>query len=205
MTARIHRSFDLQMGVHFGGEFYMNLYEIDLNFNVEAESIKEQNIALDRIKYYLSECLEHSVLVHDVEDKTIEKYLNADLRVSVLPEEPYDQIVGIMLLVKLNAITEGRLIVTDISIGSRMSDNVSCLHSLEDNIGPFSLKGWWNDTTTKINNYTVSGKGKKIVKLFKPSADWDDVNLEYKEKEPFIKNTSSSEIVFANFDNKTDK
>lgn len=205
MTARIHRSFDLQMGVHFTGEFYMNLYEIDLNFNVETESIKEQNIALDRIKYYLSECLEHSILVHDAEDKTIEKYLNADMRVCVLPEEPYDQIVGIMLLVKLNAITEGRLVVTDISIGSRMSDNVGCLHSLEDNTGPFALKNWWSDSSTKINNYIVSGKGKKIVKLHKPSADWDEVNLEYKEKEPFMKNTSSSEIVFANFDNKTDK
>jgi|APGre2960657423_1045063.scaffolds.fasta_scaffold00041_18 hypothetical protein len=205
MTARIYRSFDLQMGVHFTGEFYMNLYDIDLNFNVETSSIKEQNIALDRIKYYLSDCLEHSVLVHDVETKTIEKYLNADMRVCVLPEEPYDQIVGIMLLEKLNAITEGRLVITDISIGSRMSDNVSCLHSLEDNTGPFAVKSWWNDSSTKINNYTVSGKGNKIVKLHKPTTDWYEVNLEYKEKEPFIKNTSSSEIVFANFDNKTDK
>lgn len=205
MTARIHRSFDLQMGVHFTGEFYMNLYEIDLSFNVESDSIKEQNIALDRIKYYLSECLEHSVLVHDVEDKAIEKYMNADLRVCVLPEEPYDQIVGIMLLVKLNAITEGKLVITDISIGSRMSDDVRCLHSVEENTGPFALKGWWNDTSTKINNYTVSNKGKKIVKLFKPPVDWEEVNLEYKEKEPFLKSTSSSEIVFANFDNKTDK
>ena len=92
MTARIYRSFDLQMGVHFTGEFYMNLYDIDLNFNVEASSIKEQNIALDRIKYYLSDCLEHSVLVHDAETKTIEKYLNADMRVCVLPEEPYDKL-----------------------------------------------------------------------------------------------------------------
>ena len=33
----------------------------------------------------------------------------AELKVCTLPEEPYDQIVGIMLMQKLNAIADGRL------------------------------------------------------------------------------------------------
>ena len=165
MTARIQRSFDLQMGVHFTGVFYMNLYDIDLHFNVETENIKEQTIALERIKFYLAECLENSIFVHEKEEDAIERYMSANLKVSVLPEEPYDQIIGIMLMTKLNAIAEGRLVITDISISSRMSDGVSCMQDIEDNIGPFVTKDWWNENNTKINNYKYSPKNKKILKI----------------------------------------
>lgn len=205
MTARIQRSFDLQLGVHFTGQFYMNLYDIDLHFDIETESISEQNIALERIKYFLADCLENSIVICDTETVAIQKYTSADMRVCVLPEEPYDQIVGIMLLTKLNAIAEGRLVITDIAIGSRMSDGVSCLQNIEDNTGPFANKGWWSDTSIKINSLSHTSTGKKIVKLIKPSTDWSDVCLEWEEKDPFLLNTGCSEIVFANFDNKTDK
>lgn len=205
MTARIQRSFDLQLGVHFTGEFYINLYEIDLSFDVETESIREQNIALERIKFFLSECLENSILVRDSDTDAIQSYLDANMKVCSLPEQPYDQIVGIMLMIKLNAVTEGRLVITDISIGSRMSDGVSCLISVEDNIGPFATKGWWTEPTTKINNFSSTKSTKKVVKLMKPAADWSDVYLDWEEKDPFPSTSSCSEIVFANFDNKTDK
>ena len=114
MTARIFRSFEFQAGVHFAGSFYVNSYSIDTTFNVESESITEQNIALERIKYYLSECLEHSVIVHEDDEDVIEKYLDAGLKVCTIPEQPYDQVVGIMLMLKLNSITEDRLVITDI-------------------------------------------------------------------------------------------
>ena len=204
MTARIQRSFDLQMGVHFTGVFYMNIYDIDLHFNVETENIKEQNIALERIKFYLSECLENSIFISDQEEDAIEKYMAANLKVSVLPEEPYDQIVGIMLMTKLNAIAEGRLVITDVSISSRMSDGVSCMHSIDDNIGPFLLKDWYSESNTKINSYKYSPKNKKILKLIKP-IDWADVYMNWDSPEEPLIQDIANEIVYVNFDNKTGK
>lgn len=204
MTARIQRSFDLQMGVHFTGVFYMNLYDIDLHFNVETENIKEQTIALERIKFYLAECLENSIFVHEKEEDAIERYMSANLKVSVLPEEPYDQIIGIMLMTKLNAIAEGRLVITDISISSRMSDGVSCMQDIEDNIGPFVTKDWWNENNTKINNYKYSPKNKKILKLTK-LVEWSDVFLNWDSTEEPIIQDIANEIVYVNFDNKTGK
>jgi hypothetical protein len=202
MTARIHRSFDFHAGVYFDGDFYMNSYDVDITFNVESESIQEQNIALERVKYFLQDCLEHSIFVYEKEDQAINKYLDADLKVCTLPEQPYDQVVGIMLLVKLNAIAEGRLVPTDISIGSRMSDGVSCLHSLEEDTGPFKQRGWWNDSSTKINNHIQKSKNKKILKITKYKAEWNDLYLAW----PSDENTDSgAEIVFASFDSKTDK
>lgn len=200
MTARIHRSFDFHAGVYFSGDFYINSYDVDITFNVESESIHEQNIALERIKYLLHDCIEHSIFVHEREEIVIEKYMDAGLRVCTLPEDPYDQVVGIMLLVKLNAITEGRLVPTDVSISSRMSDGVSCLHSLEEDTGPFKQKGWWNEASTKINDHKV--KNKKVLKLTKHRNDWNELELGWTESDQ-IKPTA--EIVFPVFESKTEK
>lgn len=205
MTARISRNFEFQAGIHFNDDFYMNLYDIEITFNVESDSIREQNIALDRIKYFLSECIEFSILCSDTETEAIEKYLKANLKVCVVPEEPYDQIIGIMLMVKFNSITEGRLIATDVKISSRISDGVSCLFNLEENTGPFKQKGWWNDSSTKINDYKVVNKKNKVVQLVKPNPDWEDVFLGWAEKESMEFTEDVSEILFASFDTKTSK
>jgi len=195
MTARIQRSFDFMAGVHFGTELYTNLYEFDASFNVEAESIEEQNIALERIKYFLEECVQHSIMVRDTEAEVIEKLLNADLRICTLPEEPYDQIIGIMLMNKLNSIAEGRLVITDISMTSRLSDGVTCFHSIEENMGPFKLGGWWDDNTPRLTD--VKQKGKKVIKLKKTNFDWAEFDLNWLDEKP---EKSDSEIVFVNFD-----
>lgn len=199
MTARIHKAFDLLTGLHFNNKYYVNSYTIDLTFNVESESIAEQNIALERIKFFLHECLEHCVFVNQNNETVVDSYEKLGMNVCTLPEEPYDQVVGIMLLVKLNAITEGRLVVTDLSIESKMSDGVSCLHSIEENVGPFYDKGWWNDSSHRINDLTT--KNKKVVKLSKMKNEWQEVYLDWEEKNPV---SSKAEIIFTTFD-KTDK
>jgi hypothetical protein len=198
MTARIHKAFNLLAGIHFDNKYYINSFELDLTFNVESESISEQNIALERVNYFLNECLRNSVFVNQNETEVIEKYMNAGMNVCSLPEDPYDQIVGIMLMVKLNNITEGRIILSDISIESIMSDGVSCLHSIEETVGPFSEKGWWSDNSHRINNFV---KNKKVVKLSKIKNEWQSVFLDWKPQ-PNI--TEQAEIIFSRFD-KTDK
>jgi hypothetical protein len=204
MTARISRAFSFQTGVFFTDMFRMNTYEVDLSFNVETESIRDQNIAIDRVKYFLQECLSDAVLLNRKEKTAIEKYINADLKVCTLPEDPYDQIIGIMLIVKLNAIMEGKLILTDVLITSRLSDEVYCAHSLDETIGPFTDFDWWNDNSTKITSLTRSNNSKKVVKLIKASSGWDDVFLNWEDSIPAQSN-SASEIVFVHFDNKTEK
>ena len=199
MSARIQRSFDLLACVQFNPEFFVNYYDFDITFNVGTENIEEQNIALERIKCYLEVFLQNSVFVQDADDKAIERLLTAGLKVCVLPEEPYDQIVGIMLLQKINAITEGRLVATDISITSHMSDGVTCFHAIEENNVPFALKGWWYDSAPTING--LKPKNKKVVKLSKPVNDWAEFNLEWEDTP---KTQTTSEIVIVSFD-KTDK
>jgi len=204
MTARIYKNFEFLAAVHFENEFYTNLYEVDVYFNVEADSIKEQNVALERIKFFLNECLQHSVIVDQNDTDAIEKFTEAGMRVCTLPEEPYDQIIGIMLYVKLNKIVEGRLVITDINVTSSMSDGVSCCYSEDENIGPFTSKGWWSNVSPKINDITTSNKNKKILKIAKNKITWDDLFLGWQTKDLVIveKQTdsqSTSEVVYAKF------
>lgn len=205
MTARISRNFSLMAGVYFKNDFCMNLYDIDLDFSVETDSIREQNISVERIKYYLGECLENAVFINQAETEVIQKYMDADLKVCTLPEDPYDQIIGILLITKLNAITEGKLVINNIAISSRISDEVVCYHSIDENMGPFNMYDWWSDNSTKINS-TKATKNKKVVKLVKSSTSWEDIYLGWDQTDEIPPQmTSPSEIVFANFDNKTDK
>ena len=194
MTTRIQRDFSFQAGVYFQEEFLMNVYTISLYMEVETESIREQNVAMERIKYFLNDCLENSIFVQDTEHKIIEKYSSCGFKVCTVPEEPYDQIVTILLLTKLNSITEGRLVITDITLGSRISDQVKFSCDIESPRGPLEMPGWWTDSGTSIADpIKTSTRKDKIVKIFKlPTVDWAEYNLSWKEKGNIVK----SEIVF---------
>ena len=191
MATKIEREFAFQAAVHFEGTFVMTIYELALGMEVDTASIKEQNIAMDRIHYFLNECLGNSVFVEVSDKKSIEKYLQADIKVCTLPEEPYDQIITILLLMKLNSITEDKLRVNSISLRSGLSDDVRFIYDLETASNhPFGNKSWWEDSTTSISDLSKSYKKDKIVKLIK-QCDWATVGLDWEQKEH-----KSTEIIF---------
>jgi hypothetical protein len=182
LGTRISRDFDFLAAVYFEGNFLINNYSVSLTFTVDTDSIHEQNIAMDRIKFFVNQQLENCVFVQDTEAKIIEKYQNADLKICCLPEEPYDQIITVLLLYKINAICEGRLIATDIQLNSMLSDDVGFLYDIDDLTNQHPYKnGWWTDSSTTITS-NVSGKKEKIVKLVKKT-DWANLGLDWKEKE----------------------
>jgi hypothetical protein len=190
LATRIERDFSFQAGVHFEGNFIMNVYNLTLLMEVETLSIVEQNIAMDRIIYFLEDTLANSVFVESTEKKAIEKYTQADIKVCTVPEEPYDQIITILLILKLNAIVEGRLNITDIYLESELSDSVRFSYDIETaRHNPFNSKGWWLDSSTSIADVEKNTKKEKIVRLVKHS-DWANVGLEWEKK------AKASEIIF---------
>lgn len=195
MTTRIQREFEFQAGVYHEGSFLMNIYDISLAIGVETDSIREQNIAMERISYYLTEYIENSIFVQDTEKKVIETYTAAGFNVCTLPAEPYDQIVNVMLLTKLNAITEGRFEITDISLGSKLSEGVTYQFDNDSALGPFADPGWWTDVNPTISAAAKPNKKEKIVQLFKASTDWAEIDLVWKEKVPVL-SVEKTEITF---------
>ena len=193
MSTTIQRDFTFHAAAYYDETFLMNTYDIQLTMTVETDSIREQNIAMDRIKYFLHECLENGVFVDSSEKKVIEKYIAAGLKVCTLPEDPYDQIVTIVLLSKINAITEGRLIVSDIVLSSELSDGVKFVYDYESVLHGIPYQyGWWMESNSCMNDFNkTQNKKDKIVKLVKSINDWSFAGLEWKEK-----SVKSAEIIF---------
>jgi hypothetical protein len=184
VTTRVERDFEFETGIHFNDTFYINSYVLTVSMLVETESIKEQNIALDRIVHFLGAVLHSSVFVHQDDTKAIAKYKKADMRVCTLPEEPYDQIISMVLLVKLNAITEGRLVMTDLTLGSNMSEGIRfcTVAEIAMNMIDNSPEMWWNAPALCVEHCSKEDEDDKVVKLFGQTG-WAEVGLEWKQKQ----------------------
>lgn len=177
---RIEKDFYFHAGLHFENSFYINTYDITISLLVETESAYEQSIAMDRAIYFIDNVLKDSILVSGDDHLAIKKYQNAGLRICELPNEPYDQIVGMIVLQKLNAIMENKLKITDLVIASVMSEGVR--YSLVSEVSENVLSGnyWWNKADTNLCN-TNAAQPDNVVKLF-GSDEWAELGLAWKEK-----------------------
>jgi len=175
MGTKVQKDFALQAGVHYKNEMLMNIYTFTIIFYVETNCPEEQSIAMDRIKHLLFDCLEHSIFVYDKETDVIEKYLAAGLKVCTLPNVPYDQVVMTGLFCKLNAITEGKFVIEEIILSSKMSDGVKFFGNSDSIDDCFNSNGWYHESNTNLSDYKrKSTKNGKIVKLIVSNNDWVD-------------------------------
>lgn len=180
MNTRIEKDFFCQAAVHYNGKFHTNTYSITLSILVEeCESADEPNIAMERIIYFMDNYIQSSILISTDEKTSIEKYKNAGIRICELPEEPHDQVFAAVLLLKLNSIMEGRMKITDLLIGSAMSDGIR--YNIVSEVAESSLSGnhWWNKlclaTSDDYNEFTGN-----VVKLFEDDP-WIEAGLSFDE------------------------
>lgn len=200
MSTKIQRDFAFQAGVHYENKLLMNIYSTTAVIYVEVDCPKEQLIAMERIKHFLLECLENSIFVNEKEKKAIDKYLDANIKVCTLPNEPYDQVVMQALLLKLNSITEGRFVITELILSSKMSDGVKFFGDIDDVDNEFANNdGWWFNANTSISNLNRVNKKEKIVKLHATPNEWEPSLLwEIKTDKSNV-----AEIIFTNTTEKT--
>lgn len=199
MSTRIERNFEFQAAIYFKQSFTLNLYELKISMGVVSTNMSEQTVALERIKVFFSECLQDSVFIEETEKHAISKFKDCNIKICTLPDEPYDQIICIAILNKLNAIVEGRLTIEEITFGSKLNDDVKIIFGKEEQMGPFAKHGWWHDSNTAINNLNKENKKEKIVKLSK-CYDWINFDLQWDDQELSTKKTKK--IYFLN---ETDK
>lgn len=183
MSTKIEKEFVFETAIHFEDKFMINFFEMTLLMQVETESLREQQVAMDRINYFLSTYVENAIFVNAKEKKAIDNYEKAGMRVLTLPEDPYDQIVGLILMRKLNSITEDRLKITDMVFGSKLTAGIK-FHSTVEESEDFEGKNWWDDSTTCVREEGKPiSKKDKVVKLFSQKDEWAEVGLLWKDPE----------------------
>ena len=180
-NSRIQKNFTFQTAIHFGGKFMVNLYEMDAKMEIYTEDPREQNIAVERITHFLSAGIEDCLFI-SIEDKdAINKYTAAGIKVCVIPEEPYDQIIGLVLMNKCNAMMEDKVVLTDILFGSKLSNLIKFELNHEVAKVEFDGKHWYNDPTLRLSD-KFSKKDKIVTLLDHKCENWEDLDLTWKEK-----------------------
>ena len=178
MDVRISKSYTLATGVHLQDRFLINVYDFDISMLVYTDNMHEQNVAICRMDHFIEHCLEDCVIVSSDRVDAIQKYQDAGIKVCMTPEEPYCQVVAMVILQKLNAIMEGRISVTDIDFGSGISMGVRFQLVSEMAEAMVSVKGWWTKSDMSVTD-TIKLKD-NIVKLCEPKS-WDRMGLSWKE------------------------
>jgi len=178
MNIQIQKDFTFMTAIHFESKYMVNLYELSAKMEVCTEDVREQNIAIERMNYFLTGQIEDVIFVQDTEKEAIQNYTNAGIKVCVIPEEPYDQIIGMLLINKCNAIMEGRIIITEITFGSKLSNLIK--FNIQGDIAKLEYPedSWYNKNTLALAD---KNKKDKIVTLFDKN-NWAELELTWKQK-----------------------
>lgn len=185
MITRIEKDLYFVAGVHFKGAFHINTYDIMLSMLIETDCPKQQQVAMERLDFFMKEIVTNSIFIDEEKEEEIQKYAAAGLNIITLPDEPYDQVVALALLLKLNAIMENRIKITDMIIGSLLGDGIRYPIVVEtaENAKIMLGNNWWHNNDTETTNKCdfLFGQPNNVVKLFDDSV-WALYNLSWKDK-----------------------
>lgn len=193
MNVRLKKTFEFQAGLVYENRLIVNQYQLVVDLLTVSTDHHQQNVAYERMKYWIHEVMDQSILIGQHSDM-LDLVAQLSDRVIAVPGEPVDQVVGIMLYLKLNAIMENRMIVTDVEICSSQGDYTSYLHNTRENLGAdLEQDGWWSDLRPVWTTLKSRDQG-KVVSLDR-GPDWKDRGLDWDE----VGDTAQDSVVFANF------
>lgn len=177
MNVKLSHAVDFSAVVVEGSRIFPNSYKLKIDMVTLTENSEHQNIAIQRILIFIREILNGSIFCHVANPNAtkLEKIAKGS-RIILFPEEPFDQIVAMILFHKLHAIVEGNFEIESIKIGSNISpDLVYTVEDFEDfDYDEDNIEiPWWGrpDPTTTDN-----------PKKLKKASSWSDINLEWEPK-----------------------
>lgn len=194
MNIRLQYDLEFTSAIYYDGRLQFNNYSACLSIITQTQDAASSNIAMERLRAFVYSELENAVFVGPMEKEKAELFAMLGMNVVTLPEQPVDQIVGLMLYCKLNAVMEGRMIITSVDIMSSLGESVWYLHDDEESIGPFVHDGWWHRPTCEHNDVELEYNSEKIVKV--STSGWHEYGLEWPEDQV---ESNGNTVVFANF------
>lgn len=195
MNVRLQYDLDFLAGIYYDDRLQLNSYSISMSLLTKTLDAVNTNIAMDRLKMFMHGELSNTVFINQALQERAEMLQIMGVNVTTLPEEPVDQIVGMMLYYKLNAIMEGRMAVTRLDLMSALGDSVWYQHDAdEDSPGPFRAEGWWHEPSVQHDTVVQGDAGDNVVKVV-PNA-WIEYGLTWPEDTP---EPTANTVVFANF------
>jgi hypothetical protein len=200
MNVRLRYNITFPAAAWFDGELMMTNYTLALNFLTQTLDPLDQNIALERIKFFILNELHSTIFINQADTEHAEAFDDVGLNVTTLPEEPVDQVVCIMLFYKLNAIMEGRMKITEMVMSSEAGESIEYFHNENEHTNLFPETGWWHEPTLCHSDISDDEEASNVLSIG-TNTEWEDQELGWAHAEV---TTDLGQVVFANFGHTTD-
>lgn len=193
MNVRLQYTMNFTAGVHYHQQMIMNNYTLKMFMITNTPVAENNNIAFERLKYFITE-LDSTVFVNSEDQTACQRYLDAGIKITTLPADPVDQIIGVMLFHKLNAIMEDRIIMVETELSSLLGDNMIYIHSDNETADNLVIPDWWT-TADLVHCDTDLIDNDKILAMHQAGA-WRELDLAWPDTN---ESNQTGNIVFADF------
>ena len=201
MNVKIGYTTQFIAAVWWNDRLIMSTYDVAFKLITAGMDPANTNTALDRLKYMIEEYLIDAVFVNHTELDQIKKLKAAGIKIVIMPEEPVDQIIGMMIYSKISAVMEGHMLIRSVMLSSTAGDGVIYEHDSTESIAPFDQEGWWNSTDPHCEIQTKRNPEKVFV--IAATNQWRDLGLEWIDNN---KHTEDGNVlVFTEFKKNEDK
>lgn len=195
MNVRLKYDMHFSAGIWYNDAVRMNNYSLRLWMTTNSENSVDQSIAFERIKYFIYTQIDSTIFINHQLENQCQQLVNAGLNITTMPGEPVDQLVGIMLYYKLNAITEDRMIVMETELASTQGENMTYLHSDFETTSGYEQPDWWTSPDLTHSDI-VSADSEKIVSMSQGAA-WRDLEMSWADVSD--SKATGNIVVFADF------
>jgi hypothetical protein len=178
-----------------GAHLCMNHYQVRLQMITCTQDHREINVAAQRCLYMLDQEFSDTIFLHNQHYEPARFMQSLGMNVTTLPGDPVDQIIGIMLFCKLNAVMCQKVMITQLEISSTRGEDVWYIHSQNESLGPFDELGWWTEET--LHHHDIDSEHGNVSTI-KPDP-WYELELSWPSD-----TDQDSTVVYANF-KKNDK
>lgn len=195
MNVRIQYNMNFFAGIFHNGNMHMNSYNLGVAMTTNSTDPANHSIAFERIKYFVYNELDSTIFINSKNQEGCQQFVDAGLSITTLPGEPVDQLLGIMLYYKLNAIMEDRIIVNETELSSAAGEGIVYLHSENENTESIIKPDWWVSPDLVHSDIDLTNSDKVVT--MHPLGVWRDLELAWPDTvdDPKTDNT----VVFADF------
>ncbi len=193
MNVRLQYTAQFTAGVHYHDRLIMNNYTFRAYMVTNVVESEQTNTAFERLKYFIDEEMASTVFINSENIDACQRYLAAGMNITTLPNEPVDQIVGVMLFHKLNAIMEERISIIEVECSSQLGDNMIYIHSENEVTNDLVLPDWWT-TADVVHCDTNLIDSDNVLSLLRSNV-WRELDLAW----PIEATLETGNIVFADF------
>ena len=196
MNVRLEYDMQWRAAIWFENCLQMNSYNMELAITTNTSNADDHVVSLNRLNHFVYNEMANTVYIHQDDVSQIQALTAAGIKVTTMPEQPIDQIIGIALYCKLNAILQEQMFVNGVTIQSDLGDNVRYLHNDHESTGPLNQTGWWQDPSPIHSDFKSTASKKHVVKLNR-TLTWQDLEMEWSDVEP--SDNTGNTVVFAKF------